>query len=207
VILTRPYEYHHCIYHSNEPHEHFWLTFSPVEEFEDLFGRGEEGMDRLFLLKECGVEEMCAALEELMREGSDLLKRRLSFLRIFSILRESIRGRSAEVTEALPRDVTEALGYMDLHLTEAMEIREVAIVCGVSVNTLERHFKETLGVSPFAMLRKKRLIMSMEYLREGESVTEAALKSGFSDYSNYIQLFRRQFGLTPLQYKKTVEKG
>jgi len=207
VILTRPYEYHHCIYHSNEPHEHFWLTFSPAEEVEDLLGRGEEGPDRLFLLEEREVEELCAALEELMREGSDLLKRRLSFLRIFCILRESGRGESAEAMEALPRDVTEALGYMDLHLTEEIGIGQVSAVCGVSVNTLERHFKETLGISPFAMLRKKRLILSMEYLREGESVTEAALKSGFSDYSNYIQLFRRQFGITPLQYKKTVEKG
>ena len=28
AILTRPYEYHHCIYHSDAPHEHFWILFS-----------------------------------------------------------------------------------------------------------------------------------------------------------------------------------
>jgi AraC-like DNA-binding protein len=153
------------------------------------------------------LRELCAVLEELMSEESDALKRRIAFLQIFRILREGRRGTYTEGVKNLPRDVIAALRYMDLHLTEEMEIREVAAVCRVSVNTLERHFKEALGISPFAMLRKKRLIMSMEYLREGESVTEAALKSGFSDYSNYIQLFRRQFGLTPLQYKKTVEKG
>jgi AraC-like DNA-binding protein len=38
----------------------------------------------------------------------------------------------------------------------------------------------------------------------GDTVTEAALKSGFSDYSNYIQLFKKQFGMTPLQYKKNL---
>jgi AraC-like DNA-binding protein len=70
---------------------------------------------------------------------------------------------------------------------------------------LERHFKKALGVTPFAMLRKKRLIASTAHLRNGETVTEAALKSGFSDYSNYIQLFRKQFGVTPLQYKKKFE--
>jgi len=26
VIITRPYEYHHCIYRSNARHEHFWIT-------------------------------------------------------------------------------------------------------------------------------------------------------------------------------------
>jgi AraC-like DNA-binding protein len=54
------------------------------------------------------------------------------------------------------------------------------------------------------MLRKKRLFASMLALRNGDTVTEAAMKSGFSDYSNYIQLFKKQFGITPLQYKKNL---
>ena len=33
-------------------------------------------------------------------------------------------------------------------------------------------------------------------------VTEIAEKSGFTDYAHYIQLFKKQFGLTPLAYKK-----
>ena len=28
VIITRPLEYHHCIYHDFSPHEHFWILFS-----------------------------------------------------------------------------------------------------------------------------------------------------------------------------------
>ena len=28
IIITRPYEYHHCIYHSDKPHRHFWILFS-----------------------------------------------------------------------------------------------------------------------------------------------------------------------------------
>jgi AraC-like DNA-binding protein len=55
------------------------------------------------------------------------------------------------------------------------------------------------------MLRKKRLFASMDCLRNGASVAEAALESGFPDYSNYIQLFKKQFGITPLNYKKKFE--
>jgi len=39
-------------------------------------------------------------------------------------------------------------------------------------------------------------------LRNGESVTDAARECGFPDYSNYIQLFRKHFGMTPGKYKK-----
>ena len=28
IIITRPFEYHHCIYRSNKLHKHFWILFS-----------------------------------------------------------------------------------------------------------------------------------------------------------------------------------
>ncbi len=39
VIVTRPFEYHQCIYHSIMPHEHFWILFSSKgnEDWLDLF--------------------------------------------------------------------------------------------------------------------------------------------------------------------------
>ena len=39
VIITRPFEYHHCIYHKNVEHKHFWILFSSDgnEPLLDLF--------------------------------------------------------------------------------------------------------------------------------------------------------------------------
>lgn len=39
VIITRPYEYHHCIYHSNERHRHYLVLFSADnnEKILDIF--------------------------------------------------------------------------------------------------------------------------------------------------------------------------
>ena len=44
VILTRPYEYHHCICHSDVPHRHYWITFSAqeTEDYLSLFFRREK---------------------------------------------------------------------------------------------------------------------------------------------------------------------
>ena len=105
----------------------------------------------------------------------------------------------------LPDTVRRALQYMDDHLRQELRVEQLAGGIGVSVNTLERHFKAGLGVTPLEMLRRKRLFLSMMYLKSGSGVTEAALKSGFSDYSNYIQLFRKQFGMTPGQYGKMTK--
>ena len=139
-----------------------------------------------------------------MKSKNDPLNQRIDFLRMIQILINGKREESIENLEAMPMDVITALQYMDLHLTEAIDIQSIAASSNVSVNTLERHFKETLNTTPSAMLRKKRLVYSMKHLRNGDMVSEAAMKSGFTDYSNYIHLFRKQFGVTPLQYKKSL---
>ena len=207
VIITRPYEYHHCIYRSNTQHEHFWITFSAdeQEDFLEMFFGREKGKDNLILLEELQLQDCCCVLQTLLQKGTDLLTRRICFLQFFRILSAGKGESPIGTAESLPPDVAAGLHYMDTHLAEDISIETLSQACSVSTNTLERHFKETLGVTPFAMLRKKRLIASLEYLRSGCSVTETAFQSGFSDYSNYIQLFRKQFGITPLQYKKKFE--
>lgn len=209
VIITRPFEYHHCIYHSNEPHQHFWITFSGEQgqDFLRLFFDREKGVDNLLVLEEQALQQVCGILEALTREPLNGLERRIGVLRFFQILENSAPASRMEMRENLPEDVAAALEYVEGHLCEDLDVRHLAEVCHVSVNTLERHFKESVGDSPIAAIRKKRLIASMMYLRSGESVTDAARKSGFPDYSNYIQLFRKHFGMTPGKYKKTLKEN
>lgn len=39
IIITHPHEYHHCIYHSEKLHKHFWTLFqtSNNKELFDIF--------------------------------------------------------------------------------------------------------------------------------------------------------------------------
>ena len=204
VIITRPLEYHHCIYRSQKRHEHYWITFTAQQEdFLQIFFQREKGQDNLIQLTEKQLCRLCDLLEALPKTA-DPLQLRILCLQLFAVLHEGTRGSSETTLDALPEVVVRVLRYMDEHLAEDLDIRKLAGVGNVSVNTLERQFKASLGTPPSAVLRKKRLIASMAFLRGGDSVTEAALKCGFSDYSNYIQLFHRQFGMTPLQYKKEI---
>lgn len=205
VVITRPFEYHHCIYRSlYERHRHFWITFSAEgnEELLRMFFSREKGKNNLIILEEEQLKKCCSVLMDMLKKETDSLSRRIGFLQLVSILRNGNNEDSIGDMEKMPQDVALALKFMEEHLVSNFDLATLCTFCNVSANTLERHFKETLGVTPFAMLRKKQLIASMEFLRNGESVTESAIKSGFADYSNYIQLFRKQFGVTPLQYKK-----
>ena len=57
-------------------------------------------------------------------------------------------------------------------------------------------------MTPSDYLRKRRLSHAAELLAGGSSVMEACLQSGFSDNSRFIALFKRYYGMTPLNYKK-----
>ena len=62
-------------------------------------------------------------------------------------------------------------------------------------------FRKYLKTSPKSYLETKRLAYSRILLRQGKSVVDACAESGFSDYSNYIRLFKRRFGITPNKYR------
>ena len=208
VIITRPYEYHHCIYHSNDLHEHYWITFSTEQgqDFLRIFFDREKGFGNRIVLDETELTDVCNILDALICEHTDAMERRIMLLRFFQILSKSSRNDMPANHEKLPDDVAAVLEYIENHLCEDTDVEALARIGHVSVNTLERHFKDSIGLSPMSAFRRKRLLTSLTYLRNGYSVTEAAQKGGFSDYSNFIQLFRKQFGMTPGKYKRMIEE-
>ena len=204
VILTRPFEYHHCIYRSDKRHEHYCLFFAAQEnaDFLTAFFDREKGQQNLVQLDEPSLTRLCGLLDSLMQADASPLSQRIRFLQVLDIIEQQMQATCASRTLALPPDVSMALQYMDAHLTEPITAAQLSAHCNVSINTLERHFRTALGITPLALLRQKRLVVSSQFLRAGCSVTRAAQNSGFEDYSHYIQLFRKQFGVTPMQYQK-----
>ena len=62
-----------------------------------------------------------------------------------------------------------------------------------------KYFNETLG----SFIRKIKVKKSLAALQSNEkSLSEVAYSCGFADQSHFIRCFRRQMGLTPLQFRK-----
>jgi AraC-like DNA-binding protein len=68
---------------------------------------------------------------------------------------------------------------------------------GASRRTMERLFREETGMSFGLWRQKARLLESIRLLAEGQSVTDAALDSGYQSVSAFIVAFRHTFGCTP----------
>lgn len=203
IIITRPFEYHHCVYHSNKPHKHFWILFSASgnEYLLDAFYNRKVGENNLLMLPPDRTKELISVCTEMAENGGSELEKYCRFFKLMSLLHNAdTPNYSASV---YPDDVVDAMKYINDNLSNSLTVSEISQRVSVSINTLERHFIRVLNVSPAEYIRKKRLSNAVKLLSDGYSVTEASEKSGFSDYSGFIALFKRTYGLTPLAYKKS----
>jgi AraC-like DNA-binding protein len=103
---------------------------------------------------------------------------------------------------SVPKTLEKALSYIEQHIYEPLQVSKIAEALHYSESTLERLFKEYLKITLFEFIRKKKMILAATLLREGKSVLDVGLKLGYADNSYFIKLFRKYYGVTPLQYKK-----
>ena len=204
AIITRPNEYHHCIYHSDALHKHFCIlfTYSGNEGILPGFFDRVLGEKNLVVLEEEQSRQLNKLCFDLLEKDLNQFSRLLAFFRIINLLEHGQKECETTLPEKLPQDVEKALEYINANLTGELSVAAIAKAVSVSVNTLERHFRTSLQVSPTELIKRKRLYQAAELLRSGYSVQEAAMESGFCDSSYFIGLFRERFHMTPLKYKK-----
>lgn len=204
IIITRPNEYHHCIYNSDKKHEHFWILFSSSgnEEWLKLFFERDAGRNNLLFLNAAELEE-CIDLCHELRNGdcSDSIGNYFKFFKLLKLLESA---DTPVFKNEFPKDLSLVLSFVGQNFMQPITVKDIAEVAHMSVNTLERKFLKSLKTTPNFYLREKRLANAVKLLSKGESVTDSCLKSGFSDCSGFINLFKKRYGVTPLKYKQQI---
>ena len=89
------------------------------------------------------------------------------------------------------------------NLFELPTIDQLSRQLGINKNKLTKGFREIYGDSIFSYHRKKSLDKASIYLiSTDKSISEIALDIGYSNSSNFGYAFKKQFGVSPKQYRK-----
>ncbi len=96
--------------------------------------------------------------------------------------------------------VTLVRAHIEEHLDRAVRLAELARVAGVSPFTVQRSFKQAMGVSPLQYQRALRAGALRASLRKGDAVTEAIYNAGFSSSSRGYE--GAALGMTPLRFAR-----
>ncbi len=159
--------------------------------------RGRPSSDRL-LNNLCRLKELQAERDTEFQTRSLLSE---TWLLLLEELRDHPEARPQGGMEQRDR-LRSMIAYIHRHYGERVTLAEIARAAGVSQREASRCFKKNIGQSPVEYLIAFRLNEAKKLLRErGLSVTEAALRCGFSDSAYFGKAFRAAFGETPGAYR------
>jgi len=101
--------------------------------------------------------------------------------------------------------VFRAQQYIQTHYTQNFSIEDLAQTVYLSPYHTIRVFREEIGMPPHAYLRQIRITKAKELLVQGLSLADVAQSAGFTDQSHLNRWFKRLWGITPGQYRNSVQ--
>ena len=101
------------------------------------------------------------------------------------------------------RQIVLAARYISDHYMEPISAADIASAAGFSPNYLSKRFREAAGIGVHEYLMFVRLQhAALDLVSTGDSITEIALRSGFSDSNYFKDAFKKKYGVTPSAYRK-----
>lgn len=79
-------------------------------------------------------------------------------------------------------------------------LKDIASEVGASARTLERLFSAQTGMGFGAWRQRLRMMVALENLAAGETVSNTAAAIGYESASSFIAVFRSVFGCSPARY-------
>lgn len=99
----------------------------------------------------------------------------------------------------------EAILYIQENYTEPLNPDDLATHLGISTSHFMRFFKQSTNMTFTQYLNNYRLIMSSRLLRTSEeNILEISNSCGFSSLSYFNRLFKKQFSVTPSEYRRGI---
>lgn len=188
---------------ANNPWSIYWIHFSGIyaSTFYERFSQNKENAvaiaydeSKLIVLK-----EIITVLEnELTEERIEILHFKLiNFLSSISY---------SNVLENLVTDnISLSISFMKTNLNQTMTIEKLANQACYSVSRYSELFKKKTGYSPIQFFIRLKIQKACEYLNfTNLSIKEICKEVGFEDPYYFSRMFKKQIGLSPMQYKKSI---
>lgn len=125
---------------------------------------------------------------------------------IYYIFRKTKTELSIASSKKITKECRFIEEYIDEHYTEDITLQTLSDLTFMNKYYLVHAFKKYKGTSPINYLIDKRIEESQHLLANTNyPVSKISDQIGFSSQSYFSQVFRKRTGLTPNQYRKSIE--
>lgn len=137
-----------------------------------------------------------------------------SFLTILSLMANANRKRlvtnlyEQELGATVKsRRITRVCEYIDKNLDKDLSLPEVAALVNMSDSAFSHFFKKRTGMSYINYVNNQRIAKACTLLADTtQSAAEICYDCGFNNKSNFIRIFRKKKGMTPIEYRKYISQ-
>lgn len=102
--------------------------------------------------------------------------------------------------DPLDKRAVKAASLVKRSPNDTRPLKEIARQVGASARTLERLFSAETGMGFGAWRQRLRMMVALESLASGETVSTTAAGIGYESSSSFISAFRSVFGCSPAKY-------
>lgn len=182
-----------------------------AESVKKVLPQGAEflGQVRLFRVPEAYRGQVGGIIERMAREEKIADERSAPMLcallnELFLLCsRECDFLQMPEKIHTTDMPIVRAAQFIGENYAEDISTEDIAAAAGYSPNYLCRRFREAAGIGVHEYLVFIRLQhAALELLSTDHSVTEIALRCGFSGGNYFKDAFKRRYGVTPREYRK-----
>lgn len=130
----------------------------------------------------------------------DLKAKTVSAFRSLFSKSEQTKGSSSRVVNFLKQ-------YIEENWDQKVRLHDLATSLYMNEDYIGRLFKSETGKGFVQYLTEVRMNHALSMVRDtNKKVTEIALSTGYNSTSNFITVFRKTFGMTPVAMRESLEK-
>lgn len=97
------------------------------------------------------------------------------------------------------------MNYIDLHIEDEITLKTLADLSSYSEYYISKRFKKETGITPAEYIRRRRLERAKFLLRTTRmDVQQISERLRFGSHSYFADLFRREFGVSPTQWRESA---
>lgn len=114
-----------------------------------------------------------------------------------------ILGQKIKSSIGISDEMKKIKDYLETHVSVSVTIDELSALIYRSPDYLIRHFREEFGMTPYKYFIEKKMEAAKTMLRDTSlSVKEIGEMVGYEDAHYFSNVFRKESGIPPLQYRK-----